>query len=283
MNVLTGRKNAYRKMMFVYVAILSVYTVITVIPLWYVYINAFKDLQSIFGSPMAITPKSFTFDNFFAVWKLMKYPRIFMNNVLYLVVSCTLIVLISAPAGFGIGTSRGRFMKKVYVLILFGITVPFQLYMIPLVIQFKVLGLTNTYLGTSLMYTVVSISFATFLYASFVRTVPNALYEAAATDGCSPMRILLQVYLPILSPVTGTVLMLRGIFTWNNELIPLISIFSASKSNLVLSLYSFASANLTRWDYVFAATVLTSLPITIFFILFQKVFVRGIAAGSVKG
>jgi raffinose/stachyose/melibiose transport system permease protein len=263
--------------------LLSLYCIITVIPLWYVFNNAFKKEKYIYSQPYYLPIEAMTFKNITEAYKLMNYSKLFLNSAIYLVVSCGVMIVLGALAGFGIGTSESKLLRRIYVVILLCITIPFQLYMIPLVVVLRDLNILNSYIGTICAYVVVSLPFVVFIYTGFVKTIPKELYVAAAVDGCGPMMTLLKVYLPLLKPVTGTVLILRGVSTWNSEIIPMVTIFEARRINLVQGVYTFISTNITRWDLIFGSALLTTLPITIMFLALQKAFVKGLTAGSVKG
>lgn len=263
--------------------VLSLYCALTAVPLWYVFNNAFKQQQYIYSQPYYLSPKAFTFDNITEAFRLMNYPKLFRNSSIYLVATCVILIVFGSLAGFGIGTSRSKWMSRIYVGIVMGITIPFQLYMIPMVVVLRDLGLLGTYMGPVAAYAVSSLPFVVFIYVGFMKTIPYEMYEAATVDGCGPVRTLVHIYLPLLKPVTGTVLILRGVSTWNNELIPMITIFDAKKLTLIQGIYTFISGNLTRWDLIFGATLLLALPITILFLFMQKSFVKGLTTGSVKG
>lgn len=262
---------------------LSLYCILTAIPLWYVLNNAFKKEQYIYSQPYYLPLEAFTFKNIIDAFKLMNYTKLFTNSLIYLVGSCAIMIVLGALAGYGISISQGKLLKRIYVAIVMCITIPFQLYMIPLVVVLRELKILDTYFGTICAYVVVSLPFVVFIYTGFMKTVPKELYVAAAVDGCGPFMTLIKIYLPLLKPVTGTVLILRGVSTWNSEIIPIVTIFEARRLNLIQGVYTFISSNITRWDLIFGSTLLTTLPITVLFLAMQKAFVRGLTAGSLKG
>lgn len=262
---------------------LSLYCLITAIPLWYVLNNSFKKEQYIYSQPYYLPPGAFTLKNITEAFKLMDYTKLFKNSSIYLIGACAIMIVLGALAGFGISVSQGKLLKRIYIAIVMCVTIPFQLYMIPLVVVMRELKILDTYIGTICAYVVVSLPFVVFIYTGFMKTIPKELYVAAAVDGCGPLMTLIKIYLPLLKPVTGTVLILRGVSTWNSEIIPIITIFEARRVNLIQGVYTFISANITRWDLTFGATLLTTLPITIMFLTMQKAFVKGLTTGSVKG
>jgi raffinose/stachyose/melibiose transport system permease protein len=260
--------------------------IILVMPLWYVLNNAFKVEREILLRPLLLRPAAATIDNLVRAFKAMKYPLTFMNSVITLVLSCALLISLGSLAAFGIAMARSRFLNTVYVVLVAMITLPFQLAMVPLIFLLKGMKLTNTYLGLALVYAGWFMPFVIFLYTGFMRTVPRELEEAARVDGCGLLRSFFSIYIPLLKSITGTVLILRGVPIWNDLLVPIITISRSTMSTLPLKLYSFIGtpgSKAIQWSLVFGSTFITSLPIVLVFLFLQRYFVRGVAAGAIKG
>jgi raffinose/stachyose/melibiose transport system permease protein len=265
------------------IVILINYTIITLIPLWFLFNNAFKKSDYIFKNPFYITLESFTFDSVIRAFYVMKYPQAILNNIIYLTLSSIMIILFASLAGFSIIYSGSKILEKYYLFSVMIITLPFQIAMVPLVNILKNLMLYNTYFGLSLVFTAFSLPIAIFLYTGYIRLLPKELYEAATIDGCGMIRTYSLVYMPLLQSVTATVLILRGIFVWNDLLIPLVLLSNSKLAPLSLRLYSFVSPRFNSWDLIFAGTLLTSIPIAILYLILQKYFIEGVTTGAVKG
>jgi len=257
-----------------------------VMPLWYVLNNAFKVEREILRRPLVLLPSAMTLDSVARSFVAMKYPRCFMNSAIVLVLSCGFLLSLGSLAAFGIAMANTRFLNTVYVVLVAMITLPFQLAMVPLIFLLKGLGLINSYLGIALVYTGWFMPFIIFLYTGFIRTVPKELEEAGRVDGCGLLRSFVSIYAPLLKPITGTVLILRGVPIWNDLLVPIITISRSTMSTLPLKLYSFIGtpgSTAIRWNLVFGSTFIVSLPILLVFLFLQRYFVRGVAAGAIKG
>lgn len=262
---------------------LALVSVISAVPLYYVLLNAFKKPEFIQVEPLILTPGSFTLANLARTFRVMRYPEALMNNVILLVITCSILVVIGSMAGYAIAVSGSRVLNTYYLISVLVITVPFQIMMVPLIIIMKKTNLINNYFGTSLVYVAVSLPIVIFLYTGFMRSLPKELSEAAIVDGCGMIRTYIYIFMPLMKVVTGTVLILRGQAIWNDLLVPILTISKSSMTPLPLRLYAFASQRLTSWDLVFGGTLLCSLPVIALFLSLQKYFIHGIVAGAVKG
>jgi len=255
-------------------------------PLWYVLNNAFKAEQEIVRRPLVLRPQDFTMDSVIRAFRALKYPARFLNSSIILVVSCFFLVTLGSAAGFGIALSNSRFLNRIYTILVAIITLPFQLAMVPLIFMLKAMGLINSYLGIALVYTGWFLPFVIFLYTGFIRTIPKELEESGRVDGCSLLQSYWHIYLPLLKSITGTVLILRGVPIWNDLLVPMITLTRSTLATLPLKLFSFIGqygASMTRWNLVFGGTFVVSLPILIVFLALQRLFIRGVVSGAVKG
>ncbi len=107
--------------------------------------------------------------------------------------------------------------------------------------------------------------------------------EAARIDGCSQLRTFFRIIFPVLKPVTGSVVVLNALWTWNDFALPVILLQSAGNKTVTITIYTFFSSVQMRWDYALAGLVLSALPILVFFLFMQKYIIKGVIAGAVKG
>jgi raffinose/stachyose/melibiose transport system permease protein len=263
--------------------VLIVVAAVILVPLYYVLINAFKTDMGINLVPMGFSAKYFTFESFSNAWRLLSFPKALMNSLILVVVSCGILIVAGALAGFSIAIVHNRLLRTIYTALVLLISVPFQVILIPIIQILSTLKLMNNYFGTSFVFAAVSMPFTVFLYTGFMRAIPRELCEAAIVDGCGMWRTFLNIYMPLMRVVTSTVLILRGTGVWNDLLIPLATFTNEKYDPLIRRLYAFASLRFNRWDLLFAGTVLCSIPILLLFLFLQKVFIRGILVGSIKG
>jgi raffinose/stachyose/melibiose transport system permease protein len=263
--------------------VLIVVAAVILVPLYYVFVNAFKTDMGINLSPMGFSTKYFTLDNFGNAWRLLSFPKALLNSVILVVLSCGILIVAGALAGFSIAIVNNRLLRTIFTTLVLLISVPFQVILIPVIQILSALKLMNNYFGTSFVFAAVNMPFTVFLYTGFMRAVPRELCEASIVDGCGMGRTLLFIYMPLMRVVTSTVLVLRGTGVWNDLLIPLATFTVEKYDPLVRRLYSFCSLRFNRWDLLFAGTVLCSIPILLLFLFLQRVFIRGLLVGSIKG
>lgn len=261
----------------------GIYSLVTLLPLYFVLINAFKTNAAVTANPYIISPRTFTLEGFKKAFRLLEYPTTIVNNIKLLVVSCILLIICASMAGYAISTARSKLLDGYYLLLIAAQTLPFMLAMVPIAVLLNNMKLINSHIGTSLVYTACTIAFGTFLYTGYMKALPKELYEAATVDGCNYFQTYWYIYMPLLKTVTGTVIILRGVFFWNDYLISFTTLTKPGLVPLTPRLYAFASTRLTSYDLLFSGTLLTIIPILIVFLAFQKVFVSGVTAGAVKG
>ena len=253
------------------------------IPLYYVFINAFKIDLYINIKPMLFKTEYFTTENIANAWRSLKYPLALRNSAILVFLSCGMMIILGSMAGYAIAIVGSRPLRILYTVLVMLISVPFQVVMIPLVQILSALNLLNNFLGTSLVFVALALPFTIFLYTGFMRSLPRELCQAAIVDGCGMGKTYLYIYMPLMKTVTGTILIIRGTTVWNDLLVPLITFSNEKYDPLIRKLYSYCSLKFNRWDLLFAGTLLCSIPILILFLSLQRVFIRGIILGSVKG
>lgn len=155
--------------------------------------------------------------------------------------------------------------------------------MIPLYKVVLALKIKNSLLGLSFVYAGLGVSMAIFLYHGFVKGIPQELEEAAAIDGGSRMKIFFLIILPLLKPITATICITNVLWVWNDFLLPLIVISDNKKYSLLLSTNTLFGQYSSDWTAILSALILAAIPVIIFYTLFQKQILKGIADGAVKG
>lgn len=208
----------------------------------------------------------------------------FWNSVRLVVPATLLSVLLGALNGYALSFWRSRWGNFLFAVIMLGAFVPFQVMIYPLVAWFRLGGFYNTYWAILLVHCIFGMPLLTLLFRNYYVSVPQELFKAARIDGGGFWRIFLQLMLPMATPmlIVATILQVTGI--WNDYLFGLIF---AGKDNYPMTVQLNNLVNTTfgerRYHIDMAATILTSLvPLAVYFFS-GRWFVRGIAAGAVKG
>lgn len=262
--------------------ILIVLLIFTLFPFYIVLLMAFKTPSETFASFYAL-PKTLYIDNIIKAWNMMHFTTALFNSLFITVTSTIVIVIVTSLAGYAIARKNTIFYNILYIIFIAGLTIPFQVTMVPLYKLGKTFGLVNNYYGIIFIYACLAVQSSVFLYTGFVKTVPRELEEAAFIDGCSFFRTFWQIVFPLLKPVTSTVIIINALYIWNDFLLPLIWIQKTSMMTIPLMQYNFYGEYNTNLNLAFAGFLLALIPIAIFYFLMQGQIVKGITAGAVKG
>jgi ABC-type glycerol-3-phosphate transport system permease component len=191
-------------------------------------------------------------------------------------------MLLAFPAAYAF--SRFRFPGKSLVFGFFGLTqiFPWIILVTPIFIIFFFLGLSNSYSGLILIYVAVGIPFTTYMLYGYLEAVPKEIDDAAVIDGCSTIRTIVYVIVPIAVPGLVASATYAFIVAWNEFLFALTLITTTEKKTAPVALATFFGEYGTNWGEVLAAATVTTIPTLIFFLLLQRHLLKGLTAGSVK-
>ncbi|MCL6458978.1 MAG: carbohydrate ABC transporter permease [Gorillibacterium sp.] len=251
-------------------------------PIFFNIMSAFKSNGEILKDAIAF-PKGLYLDSFKYLLTATDFPRAILNSTILTLVSIIMIVLIIPMAAYAIERSNNKWTNGVFVFFLFGMMVPFQVYMIPLIKELNMIGLYGTLAGPIMVYISGSVGFGVLLYTSFLKGVPREIEESAEIDGCSRTGIFWKIVFPLLGPVTATMIVLQGLGIWNDFLMPMLVLPSGEPKTMIVEIYYYVGEFTSRWDMIFAGTTISLIPVFIVFLALQKYFVKGISSGSVKG
>ncbi|MFC0211911.1 carbohydrate ABC transporter permease [Paenibacillus chartarius] len=267
--------------MFVFTVTLVV-AVLFCFPIYFSIISAFKTNGEILRDAVAF-PSSFYVDSFVFLWTKTDFPAAMANSALLTITSIVCMILMIPMAAYAIERTGKKWTNAVYVYYLAGMMIPFQVYMIPLFKEMKAIGLYGTLTAPILIYISGSVGMGVLLFTSFIKGIPVEIEEAAAIDGCSKVRTFWQIVFPLLGPCTASLVVLQGLGIWNDFLMPSLILPSDRPKTMIVEIFKFVGELASQWDMVFAGTALSIIPVLLAFILLQKYFVKGIAAGATKG
>lgn len=267
--------------------IMSLVSIVYVLPVVSVLVNSFKANTFVKTDTFALPDsESFVgFANFIKGMTFGNYP--FINSVLYSVIitvlSTFLILLFTSMAAWYITRRDSITCRIVYFLCVFSMVVPFQMVMYPLSKTADKLSL-NTPWTIPIIYLGFGAGLAVFMFSGFVKSIPLAIEEAAAIDGCSPFRTFFSVVLPIMKPTMISVGILEIMWVWNDYLLPYLSLDINEYKTIPIHIqYLKGSYGTVDLGATMALILLSIIPVIIFYLLCQKHIIKGVAAGAVKG
>ncbi|MBQ1742330.1 MAG: carbohydrate ABC transporter permease [Oscillospiraceae bacterium] len=281
---LLKKQRRSRALLSVSFAILSV---VYLLPIAIVLMNSFKSNASINTATFALPNeqtwmglqnyiKGMTFGNY-PFWKSVLF------SLLITVVSTFLILLCTSMAAWYVARVGTLFSKIVYYLCVFSMIVPFQMVMFTLARTSDSLKL-NTPWTIPVVYLGFGAGLAVFMFSGFVKSIPLEIEEAAAIDGCGPIRTFFLVVLPLLKPTLISVGVLEIMWVWNDYLLPYLVLDRTKYMTIPIHIqYLKGSYGSVDMGATMALILLSIIPIIIFYLTCQKYIIKGVAAGAVKG
>ena len=204
-----------------------------------------------------------------------------INSAILTVGSVTLLVIISAMAGYVLARKQSKLSPVVNFFVLAGLIVPPAV--VPTIWVMQRLGLYGTMPGMILLETTFGLSFCILLFRAFVSNIPRELDEAAIIDGAGPIRLFAQVVLPLLRPAIVTVVVIQSVFVFNDFALPLYILPGAKNVTAQLALFTFYGQSLSFYNLLFMAIFILTIPPLIGYVFFNRQIIGGLTDGAVKG
>lgn len=250
-------------------------------PFLFTLLASFRTPEDLARSPLG-WPHDWTVANYRTSISQIRYVSSALNTVGLTVASCVVVSIIGAMASYPLGRLTSHLSSFVYRLFVIGLTIPIFVIIGPLYLLMRDLHLLDSRVGLVLIYTALNLPVSVFFYTSFVRQIPVDLEEAAALDGCGPLRTFWVIVFPLMRPITGTLLTFVSLQVWNNLVVPLVFLQDPGKSTVMANAYSFANPHTLQPSQLFPAALLGALPLFALFLVFQKQVIEGMTAGAVR-
>jgi raffinose/stachyose/melibiose transport system permease protein len=262
--------------------VIGFWCLITVVLVLNVLVLSFKPSIEIFSHPWSI-PGTLKLVNYAQLFH-DGFMRYYLNSVFVLVFAIFFVLVLSAPAAYGLGkfTFKGNKLLRTYFLI--GMMFPAQLGIIPLFNLMRTLHLLNTLWGVILVFSV-SVSVPIYFLTNFIQGIPDALREAAWIDGASELRIFLRIFVPMMKSALAALLPLSAVGIWNEFFLPLILLSSDKFKTLPLGLMKYFSGkgfDLSKIGIEFAAMAITIFPLLLLYAIGSKNVIGGLTQGALK-
>lgn len=262
-------------------AVLLLATFIALVPTVYMIATALKTNEEYARDPVGF-PKTPVLDQFKAA--LVDNPFLnWMANSAILVVGAVLIsAVVSTMAAYAIARLSFRGKNALFAVSTSLMAVPPVVMIVPLFVLYTQLHLISTFGGAILIYAGLITPFSVYLLATFFRTLPEELFEAARIEGAGDLKILWLIVLPLSLPALLTLVVVNSLFVWNDLLIAIIFLQDDAKRTLMAGLSVFQGRYNNQIPLTMAGMVIASAPMVILYIAFQKYFIRGLMAGAIK-
>lgn len=228
-------------------------------------------------------PSRIALSNISQAWRQGRFDHYMLNSVLVAAGVVALTAVLCLLAGYAFATMRFPGRTVLFYLMLLGLMVPSEGFVITLYYDLRGFGLTDTYWSLLMPQTAQSLAFGTFWMRNYFRSVPISILEAARIDGASERHVLWRVLVPSATPALMTMGLLIAMWTWNEFLLPLVMISGNGLRTAPLGLAFFQGQHVTDTHLLAAASALVALPIVLLYLLLQRRFISGMLAGSVKG
>lgn len=268
--------------------ILITMSVLSVFPFLWLISTALKGPdENIFQYPPVFIPSAPTWENFTGVWKQIPFMLYFFNSMVVAGFTVILNLVFSALAAYPLARMDFKGKKSIFFLILATIMVPFQAIMLPIYLIVLKLNLVDTagsfmgYLGLILPFAVNA--FGIFLMRQAFMTIPKEMEEAAFVDGANVLQIWWKVLIPMVTPTLAVLAIFTFIGSWGEFLWPSIVLTKKTLYTLPVGINDLQGMFSSNWRYIAAGSIISIIPIIIFFVSMQKYFISGQNEGAVKG
>lgn len=238
-------------------------------------VNIFSDMNSI----RAFLPIEATFENYRNIIDKGEITRTIINSLYYVTVMIVFGLIVNSMCGFALAKLQFKGRKTLFSLVVALIIIPLESIILPLYFLIFKAQLLNTF--TALIAPFVANCFSIFLFRQFFVDIPDALLEAAYIDGATPLKAFFKVVLPLSFPVYATVLILQFIEHWGDFLWPVL-VTDENTKTVQLGLQTLFSAPPVHYGPILAALTISTIPVVLMFIFFQKYYIQGIAQSGIK-
>ncbi|MBX5156423.1 carbohydrate ABC transporter permease [Rhizobium sp. NZLR1b] len=262
---------------------LVVVALVWVAPFVFIVFTSLKTPAAVTSTGAFMPPTELAYDNYSAAWSRGNFANSFLNSVIITVIKVPLGLFLSAMAAYALAKIKLKISKALLLVVVFGTMIPFQVMLAPLFTLVNSFGLIDTYPGVILPYIAFGVPYQVFILHGFFKGIPKELSEAALIDGATHFTIFRRIFLPVCLPVLAALLILDFVSTWNEFAMALVLLQDQHMWTLPLGLMSFQGQFSSNYGQLNAAIVMTVLPATIVYLMFQRYFVSGLTSGAVKG
>ena len=268
--------------------ILIITSLLSIFPfIWLISTSLKGNAENIFAYPPKLIPTDFTWANYTGVWKRVDFIAYFVNSMIVALGTVVLNLLLSALAGYPLARMEFKGKKIVFFAILATIMIPFQAIMLPvylITIKLHLMDSVNNFAGfVGLIMPFAVNAFGIFLMRQAFLGIPREMEEAAIVDGCNVVQLFFKILLPMVKPSLAVLAIFTFIGSWGEFLWPSIVLTKEAMYTLPVGINNLQGMFSSNWRYIAAGSILSTIPIIIFFLALQRYFISGENEGAVKG
>lgn len=284
-----GEAKARRTTMIWNYVLMAVLAVMFLFPWFWTLMSSLKRPAELYFYPPPLFPEVPKFSNYLEIFEKVPFGRWYINSFVVVALTVTGTVISATLVSYAFSRFRWHGRDLLFGITLATMMLPAEVTLIPQYLLYKQLGWLNSIRPLWVPAWFGGSAFSIFLLRQFIMSLPREFDEAATIDGANPLRILLQVLLPLMQPVLATVAVITFIWSWNDFMGPLIYLASPEKFTLSLGLRFFMQApggatwGVTTEHWLMASCVLSTIPIIALFFAAQQYFVQGIVMSGIKG
>jgi ABC-type glycerol-3-phosphate transport system permease component len=255
--------------------------ILTFGPFYWMVVSSFKPQSEIFTATLQLVPSQPTLEHYRNLLGRTGFLRWTLNSIVFALGTTALTLFFSSLAGFAFAKYEFRGKRVLFAVVLASVSIPQFVTIIPVYGLMVKLGLTNTYWGLILPFSVNAL--VIFLMRQYIMGIPSELLDAARIDGSSEFGIFHRVIVPVIRPAMGAAGIFVFLNTWNQYLWPLIMVQSNDMMVAPVGLATLSTLYVIEYGQIMAGATLSTLPILALFVLMQEQFVAGLTSGALKG
>jgi len=261
--------------------VMIAFAIFYLLPVYLMLITGMKSFEEVSISRMWSLPSSLSFDSFAAAWERLDVS--FLNSIKLVIPATVISSILGSMNGYVLSKWKFRGADAIFTAILFGMFIPYQSILIPLVLTLQKIGLYGSIPGLILTHVVYGIPITTLIFRNYYAGIPGELVEAGKVDGAGFFGIYRHIIFPL--SVTGFVVVAIWQFTsiWNEFLFGLIITNSPEQRPVTVALQNIAGSQYTLWNVQMAGALLVAIPTLVVYVLLGRYFLRGLLSGALKG
>ncbi len=263
-------------------AVLILFSLLAVGPFIWVLLSSLKNTVEIYSG--TILPPNWRFINYPEAWRRARLGVYFANSLVVTVLAPLLGIVLDTCAGYSFAKLKLKKYTWLLYLFMLGLFIPGESNLLSITLQVKSLGLHNSLYGVIAAMLGTGMAFGIFLMRNFFKDIPDSFGESARIDGAGPFQTFLHVYLPLARSGVVALAIFKVIGAWNEFNLSLFILTDSDKWTIPLAVSSFTGMpGANNYGFVFAAAMISILPVLVLYFLFQRTFIAGITAGGLKG